>query len=272
MLTGESDAENAANGLYFFYTGGKVGARIANGSDFLWGNPVGEPGEGRDIGMWYENLPNAIRNRNNDSPHIGDKVMLGGWMNGQISIDNRDPARAIRFLNYIFGPEGQFDLFFGEEGVVHEVVDGKPRVFDWIPALDWEVLDRDYAPQMSVWYFWTPHIVETFWEVDTTWQPQTDWIKFTAENIFFRTEFESLTISTIDHEQEAIMQGNISMEWGLTLPRLIRASSDAEFDAILSDYLARRDSLGFESVQAVLLEMVNANRAKLGLNAGSLTR
>ena len=58
----------------------------------------------------------------------------------------------------------------------------------------------------------------------------------------------------------------IKTEWGLTLPKLLLAKSDEEFDKILSEFTAKRDEYGFDLVKAETIRQIQVNIEKLGLN------
>ncbi|MNJ65410.1 hypothetical protein D3C77_614220 [compost metagenome] len=59
------------------------------------------------------------------------------------------------------------------------------------------------------------------------------------------------------------MNTKILQEWGKVLPKLIMSKSDDEFDKIWSDYLKKRDELGFAKVQEYKQKKYEENLKKL---------
>jgi putative aldouronate transport system substrate-binding protein len=64
---------------------------------------------------------------------------------------------------------------------------------------------------------------------------------------------------------EANADLKIDTEWSLTLPKLLLAESDEAFDAILKDFMAKRDEYGYELLKADTVRQIQANIEKLGL-------
>jgi len=87
-----------------------------------------------------------------------------------------------------------------------------------------------------------------------------------ASGKYFFPEPE-LSNTTLDpSSDEGIASTNISLVWGETLPNLILAKSDEEFDTLYNEFLAKRDELGYEKVTAAVQVKVDANKVKLGLS------
>ena len=60
---------------------------------------------------------------------------------------------------------------------------------------------------------------------------------------------------------EAIAATRINQRWQEVVPELITAASDEEFDKILSDFLAARDSYGYEKVVSYEQNLLDARKA-----------
>lgn len=75
--------------------------------------------EERMYGMYPVTLTEEFEHHN-----FQDTGYLGGWGIG-ITVDNEDPVRAIKFLDYLASDEGQILQNWGIEGEHHEIVDGK---------------------------------------------------------------------------------------------------------------------------------------------------
>ncbi len=73
----------------------------------------------RMYGMYPVTLNEQFKHHN-----FQDTGYLGGWGIG-ITVDNEDPVRAIKFIDYLASEEGQILQNWGIEGEHYEVVDGK---------------------------------------------------------------------------------------------------------------------------------------------------
>ena len=51
--------------------------------------------------------------------------------------------------------------------------------------------------------------------------------------------------------------------WGSTLPALLRAPSEEEFDAIFQNYVTQRDAFGYDQLLAYKQAQLEINKAKL---------
>ena len=199
-------------------------------------------------------------NSNGDAPLIFPGS-LDGWMSTFISKDCKDPARAIAFLTYMLSEEGQKDIFLGIEGETYEVVDGKPQLTDEMI----ELMNSDpntFATQYG--------LVDTYWMLRNSvivdqWRPaspyyitaMSDWAD---KNAFVNGGIYNNLEPTGDSE-EAIAATRINQRWQEVVPELITAASDEEFDKILSDFLAARDSYGYEKVVSYEQNLLDVRKA-----------
>ena len=248
--------EKINNGRYFVVSRGKSDIDGANNSLYKLN---------KDNGKYY--IPvDAMRNSKGDDPQITGKIMLDGWMNIHITSKCKDPARAIRFLNYIMGPEGQHDTWFGEEGVIYDMVDGKEVIKKEL--LDGTVSSEDlvnkYYGWGSNWAFWNSDINLTFPKQEVEYNPREDFMEYSGKYFFPEPELSNTTLDP--SSDEGIASTNISLVWGETLPNLILAKSDEEFDTLYNEFLAKRDELGYAKVTAAVQVKVDANKVKLGLS------
>ena len=94
-------------------------------------------------------------NTQNDDPEF-NATEMGGWMLFFITKNCENPARAISFLSYVFSEEGQYDMFWGKEGVTHKVVDGNPQKLDEIATMslnDYDNFKKTYNCYGGCWTF-----------------------------------------------------------------------------------------------------------------------
>ncbi|MNK21830.1 Lipoprotein LipO precursor [compost metagenome] len=216
----------------------------------------------------YASNPNAAyiaidgpANANMDQPQL-DGPGISGWTVTLISKDVKDKARAIRFLSYLNSEEGNKDLFLGEKGVTYDTIDGKdqfkPEVLDLLNK-DRSSFDKKYGASFTFWMLmntnittqWNPVQVEPFKQLE-------DWTKGKTVSA---SQFELL--DPLGNSPEGIINNKIGLLRGKTLPKLLMASSDAEFDQIWADYMTKRAEDGMDKVQAYKQAKYQENMKKL---------
>ena len=247
--------EKMLGGRYFVVTQGKSDIKDKNKQLF-------EANE--DTGLYYIPL-DAIRNAKGEDPKLNGKILLDGWMNAHITTQCKDKARAFRFLYYIMGPEGQHDAWYGEEGVTYTTIDGKDTINKELT--DGTVPDEEVRKNFCVnggnWTFYNSDIVRDFIVKPTEYEPIIDFDAYGAKYFYAAPQLSSISIDpTTD---EGIAEANIDTLWGETLPQLLLAKSDEEFDQILSGYLAKRVELGYDKVMTARNAMYQANKQKLNI-------
>jgi putative aldouronate transport system substrate-binding protein len=216
----------------------------------------------------YAKDPNSVyiavdgpSNEKLDPPVLSGPV-ISGWTLTLISKDVKDKARAIRFLEYIISEEGQRDLYMGEPGVTYDMVNDKPVFKPEVLKLlnsDRSAFDTQYGASHKYWMEmdtnitdqWKPESVEPFKQME-------DWTKGKTVS---RSEFDQL--DPTGNSPEGIINTKIEQLWGKTLPQLLLASSDSEFDQLFQNYLTKRDEYGFAKVQAYRQAEYEKNVEKL---------
>ncbi len=216
----------------------------------------------------YANDPNSVyiavdgpANSNLDQPTLSGPS-ISGWTLTLISKDVKDKARAIRFLSYLISEEGQRDLYLGKQGVTWDTIDGKDQFLPEVVELlnsDRGAFDKKYGASHTFWMMmdtnmtpaWAPPAVEPFKQME-------DWTRGKAHSF---SQFDQLDPD--GSSEEGIINDKVLTEWGKTLPKLLLSSSDAEFDQVWNDYLAKRESLGFAKVQEYRQKEYEENVKKL---------
>ncbi|WP_141502423.1 extracellular solute-binding protein [Paenibacillus luteus] len=216
----------------------------------------------------YANDPNSIyiavdgpANANLDQPTLAGPS-ISGWTVTLISKNVKDKARAIRFLDYMISEEGQHDTFFGKQGVTWDNIDGKdqflPETLDLLNS-DRGAFDKQLGASHTFWMMmdtnltpiWSPPAVEPFKQLE-------DWTRGKSVSL---SEFDQL--NPTGTSEEGIMNTKIGQEFGKVLPKLLLAKSDAEFDKLWDEHLAKREALGFSKVQTFKQKQYEINVAKL---------
>lgn len=218
----------------------------------------------------YKKDPNSIyiavdgpkNSKKEQSKLAGDS--LGGWTVTLVSKACKDPKRAIRFISYLISEEGNKDLFLGEKGVTYDTIDGKeqfkPEVLDLLNS-DRAAFDKKYGASFTYWM-----LMDT--NLQLKWAPPSsapikameDWTK--GKTVSYAV-FDN-TKPTGDNA-EGIANTKIEQLFGATLPKLLMAKSDAEFDSIFAEFKKKRDEAGFDKVMAYKQKQYESNKTKLGV-------
>src|SRR5690606_30564980 len=109
----------------------------------------------------------------------------------------------------------------------------------------------------------------TFWmlmdtDMQLQWQPPTeepmkqleDWTKGKTQSF---AAFDD--IAPQGTSEAGVANSKIAQEWGKTLPKLLLAKSDSEFDKIHKEFLEKRDKLGYEKVREYQVKRYEENKA-----------
>lgn len=222
------------------------------------------------LGTLYQQDPNKIyiavdgpANTNLDAPKLNGPS-ISGWTVTLISKDVKDKARAIKFLSYLMSEEGQKDLFLGEKGVSYDTIDGKdqfkPEAFELMNK-DRAAFDKQYGSSFTFWmmqdtnitYQWAPQAVEPYKQLE-------DWTRGKTNSV---SEFDLL--DPLANSEEGIILSKIKDLRGKTLPKLLMAPSEAEFDKIYADYMKKKEDLGNAKVMAFQQTKYEENKKKLGM-------
>ena len=218
----------------------------------------------------YNNDPNSIyiaidgpKNANGDD-HTLPGGGIQGWTITMISKNCERPDRAIEFMSYLMSEHGQKMVLLGPEGETYDMVDGKPVVKPEVNELlqtDRVAYDRKYGGSDTFWMF-QDLAMQAQW-AEGAKEPLKQLEEWTYPYTKFLSQYDGLT-PAIGSEEE-IIDLKVGRLWGETLPKLLLAQSEAEFDEIFNKFVADRDALGFDKLLAVKQTIMEKNKAKLGL-------
>lgn len=216
----------------------------------------------------YAQDPNSVyiavdgpKNMNGDA-HTLEGPSIAGWCLNMITKDCERADRAIELFSYLMSEEGQLLTYCGIEGATYDVVDGKNVIKSEVLALrdtDPAEASKKYGILNTYWMFMDPGMY-TQWEV-----PAPPVVQAAKEWTYpYVTDFSLYIVPAfISNSEEAIAQTKIDMLWGKTLPKLILAASEQEFDTVFADYLQQKDAAGFAKIAAYKQAAYDANREKL---------
>lgn len=217
--------------------------------------------------LWDEDPDSAyiaIQGPNSGSDPALEGPSISGWTVTCITKNCKDPERAIEFMSYLLSEEGTRDTFFGEVGKSCEIDEnGEPHLTPEYQEMFTNDFDgfTERTGQDPLWMLRDP-VLEKNWLAD---QPEYlkqmyDWgLPYVVNGSQY---------SQIDPEagsEEAEIKQDIDLLWGSTLPKLITAASDEEFDTVLQDYFTQRDSLGWDRLLTYQQAKYEENCKKLGI-------
>ena len=217
----------------------------------------------------YENDPDSIyiavegpRNSKGENP-FRPTTTINGWTVTLISKNCRHPERAIAFMDYLMSEHGQKVTFLGIEGETYEMKDGKPVLKDDVKKLldtDREAYDRIYGADDAYWML-QDNVMQLQWEQEPS--PATaqllDWAK---KYIVYNGQYDVVFPAG---SNEAEVDDRISDLWSETLPALLLAPSEQEFDQILESFQQKRDEMGFTELMEKKTEHMQEAKKKLGI-------
>lgn len=219
--------------------------------------------------MLYANAPDSIymavegpRNQAGDDPMI-PTTGVSGWTVTLISKNCKHPERAIAFLDYLMSEHGQMITYLGVEGVTYDMVDGRPVLKDEVRELldtDRGTYDKIYGADDAYWML-QDNVMQMQWkqEVSPAVVQLEEW---TRQYVVYNGQAD--VVLPLD-SKEAAADDKITKLWSETLPRLLLASSEEEFDRIFADFVAEREQLGFAEVMQKKTEYMKDAKEKLGM-------
>lgn len=198
-----------------------------------------------------------------------DPVLMGAGINGWtvtfISKNCKDPQKAIGLVTYLISEEGQKLTYLGVEGETYDEKDGKIVIKDEVRELlerDRAEYDRFYGADNAYWMF-QDNVLQLQWKWDSDEKnPVVEMEKWTVPYTRYIGQYE---ISFDANTKEGNADKKIKEAWGETLPKLLLAFSEEEFDAVLAAYVKKREELGFSLVMEASTRQVNEAKERLGL-------
>ncbi|MFB9327985.1 extracellular solute-binding protein [Paenibacillus aurantiacus] len=162
---------------------------------------------------------------------------VSGWTVTLISKNVKDKKRAIAFLSYLLSEEGNKDLFLGEKGVTYDTIDGKDQLLPEVKHLlntDRQAFDNKYGGSYKYWMLMDTNM-NLAWMTGMDAEPAKQIKEWTRGKTISMTEFDNLDPDPTT--KEGIAQTENTRLWAETLPKLLMAGSDAEFDQLFAQYM-----------------------------------
>jgi len=217
----------------------------------------------------YSKNPDSIymaidgpKNSNGDD-HVLPGAGINGWTVTLISKNCERPDRAIQLFSYLMSEYGQKITYLGVEGVTYDMADGKPVIKEEVKKLlnsDRKKYDELYGADNTYWMF-QDLVMQLQWA-----QEYDDPAKQLEEWTYPYTHYLGQYEIDFDVNSEAgNIDSNIKKLWGETLPRLLLAPSEEEFDKIFDDFISKRDELGFEVYMEECIKYINEAKKKVSI-------
>ncbi len=221
----------------------------------------------------------ALHVKNPDSIYIavdgpknlsGDDYMLpgtsvNGWTVTMISKNCKNPAKAISLMTYLMSEEGQKMTWLGVEGKTWELnKDGVPEMKDEIKKIlytDRELFDKKYGADSCYWMLQND-AMSSQWIKDDEENPVTQLKQWTYPYTVYVGQY---TIAFDADSKEGKIKNKVEAMWGDTLPKLLLAKNDKEFDRIYNEFMKKRYEEGYSKVLDAQTEKIKENEERLGL-------
>lgn len=238
--------------------------------------------DGRYFCMLYQRTDiadqeSALYEKNPDSIYIavdgpknsrGDDYVLPtnaitGWTLTLISKNCKHPDRAIAFLDYMMSEEGQKMISLGVEGEMYDMVDGKPVLKDEVKQMlttDRKKYDEVYGADDTYWMLQN-NIMQLDWLPEKQY-PLNQLEEWTYPYTHYVGEYD---VTKQDDSEVSRINSQIDKLWGKTLPRLLLAKSDEEFDQLFDKFVEERESLGYQKVRQAQQKIMEENKQRLGM-------
>lgn len=196
--------------------------------------------------------------------HVLPGTGINGWTVTLISKNCERPDRALELFSYMMSEHGQLMIGEGVEGVTYDLIDGKPVIKTEIRELlqsDRKECDRLYGVDNAYWMF-QDNVMQMQWKdmpLEPMAQPEVWTYQYTRYLGQYETVFET-------NSEAGIADIAIKKLWSETLPELLLAPAEEDFDRILEDFVNKRQWLGFDIVVEESTRQMKSAKEKLGLN------
>ena len=217
----------------------------------------------------FDNNPNGTyiaingpMNENRD-PHKLPGTGINGWTVTMISKSCRVPERAIALMSYMMSEHGQKILYCGVEGITYDT-DSEGR-----PVLRSEILDllsrdrgeynRLYGADNTYWML-QDNAMQIKWQ-QVPQPPLAQPREWTYPYTAYILEYDV----NITEPEAMDASWRIKNEWGGTLPLLLTAPTEEEFDRLLDAFVERRGELGYDIFVEEWTRLVAEAKRRLNL-------
>uniref|UniRef100_UPI004055EC44 extracellular solute-binding protein n=1 Tax=Acetatifactor sp. TaxID=1872090 RepID=UPI004055EC44 len=202
------------------------------------------------------------KNSNGDD-HILPGTGSKGWTVTLISKSCERPDRALELFSYLMSERGQKMTNLGVEGVTYSMVTGEPVLKPDVKLLlntNRAEYDKLYGADNAYWML-TNNVMQLQWR-DEPEGPMAQLEKWTYKYTHYMGQYE---IDFLNNTEVGNADTNIKKLWSQTLPKLLLAESEEEFDALLQEFVEKREDLGYDLVVKECERQTKDAKERLGM-------
>lgn len=190
---------------------------------------------------------------------------INGWTVTFISKNCENPDRAIQLFSYLISQQGQELTYLGVEGETFDWVDKTAKVKPEIKELlntDRSKYDSLYGANNAYWMF-QDNVMQLDWKWENEMDsPLSQMEKWTYPYTQYLGQYEiNFDINTEAGDADK----KIRELWGLTLPQLLLAHTEEQFDTVFADFVEKRERLGFAIMMEESTRQMKEAKRHLGL-------
>lgn len=190
---------------------------------------------------------------------------INGWTVTLISKNCKNPQKAIELFSYLISEEGQKLTYLGVEGETFDWVDQSPVIKPEVKKIlntDREKYDQLYGADNAYWMFQN-NVMQLKWR----WESEENSAVAQLENwtMPYTHYLGQYEISFDANTEAGNCDTKIKQLWSQTLPELLLAPSEEEFDRIFAEFVEKREGLGFDIVMEESTRQMNEAKVRLGL-------
>ena len=196
--------------------------------------------------------------------HVLPGIGIDGWTVTLISKECEAPGKALELISYMMSDEGQFLATMGVEGETFEWVEGKPVYTEEVEQLrqsNRKQFEATYGVDNTYWMLQDTAKTKQ-WEapLEAPFRQMEEWTQAYTQYT------EQYTIQFEENAKEKAIDEAIRHLWGETLPQLLWAESEEQFDEVLHHFKEARETLGFSRLMEASTRQMNQNKQKLGID------
>lgn len=217
----------------------------------------------------YEKNPEQIymavegpRNSRGEDPTL-PCTSISGWTLTLISKNCENKECAMEFITYLMSEEGQKTTFLGVEGEMYRMVDGVPVLKDDVRELlatDRGAYDQKYGADNTYWML-QDLVMQQQWQQSTS--PAEEQLKeWSRKYVVYNGQYEIMYPAG---SRASVINEKVTRLWSETLPKLLLASSEEEFDVLFAEYVVERDKLGYPAMIEAGTAYMQEAKKKLGM-------
>ena len=188
---------------------------------------------------------------------------ISGWTVTMISKNCKEPEKAIQFMSYLMSEKGQMQTYLGVEGETYDMVNGMPVLKQEVKELldvDRAAYDRKYGADNAYWML-QDTVMQQQWR-QTASPAEEQLIEWSRKYVVYNGQYE---VYLPVGNEAAVADSKIRKLWSETLPKLLLATSEEEFDMLFDEYIEERERIGFSLYMEAATKFMKNAKEKLGM-------